>query len=72
METVLSKQISESMEMALSKQNSKSPKTALSKHNSEFMEIAPTVFHLGFQKGRVLVLKKGTLVRCWIFKKGMF
>jgi hypothetical protein len=24
------------------------------------------VFQLGFQKGRVLVLKKGSLVRCWI------
>ena len=31
-----------------------------------------TVFRLGFQKGRVLVLKKGSLVRCWIFKKGIF
>ena len=31
-----------------------------------------TVFQLGFQKGRVLVLKKGSLVRCWIFKKGIF
>ena len=33
---------------------------------------AYTVFQLGFQKGRVLVLKKGSLVRCWIFKKGIF
>jgi hypothetical protein len=33
---------------------------------------SPVVFQLGFQKGRVLVLKKGSLVRCWIFKKGIF
>ena len=28
-----------------------------------------SVFQLGFQKGRVLFLKKGTLACCWIFKK---
>jgi hypothetical protein len=37
-----------------------------------YLLIHNTVFQLGFQKGRVLVLKKGSLVRCWIFKKGIF
>ena len=36
------------------------------------LNIDQPVFQLGFQKGRVLVLKKGSLVRCWIFKKGIF
>jgi hypothetical protein len=31
-----------------------------------------SVFQLGFQKGRVLVLKKGSLVRCWFSKKAFF
>jgi hypothetical protein len=35
-------------------------------------QIHLAMFQLGFQKGRVLVLKKGTLACCWIFKKGMF
>ena len=36
------------------------------------IQLSNPVFQLGFQKGRVLVLKKGTLVRCWIYKKGSF
>jgi hypothetical protein len=34
--------------------------------------ITKPVFQLGFQKGRVLALKRGTLTRCWIFKKALF